>query len=450
MTATTNLESNNTISPSFPYAKLLSAKSVDTRIDDLSKHSLIVRNHETHDVFSDSAGHINHLSHHYLAAYSLGASMDKLQTIYDVYASYMRPRPPSIGVLTDKTYQQHLGNRDAYTSYLEYFTKEIEHRGMLDAIRFWMFHDNEKDNMLPRVLGSGIHPLIHLGYAVEFNLPLIAAESLSMAASSEDTLKHFFAAAAPPAVPNQQASATCSIKDIVAKVNCDPAFDGIVKFTDKIKVLSVLASAHKAGSKISEYVAQWSIKDLKSSLQELYTQVMLLYASTGIRGNSSQSPKIDFFLAHCLTSIHAAHTLLPYLTPLQAEWLLRGHLATTLVCYIGCGRPQVQPESLVKYEGTNIKSLTSLSAVPDASDDDTSKTKWHEVIKRSLAPEIQEPHYIKVVRALALGQVVFDDPPSLKDVWLKAAQLTMDVAERSAGEISGWDFAGIGFDETWQ
>ncbi|KAI9245865.1 hypothetical protein BDA99DRAFT_527654 [Phascolomyces articulosus] len=410
------------------YKILLPGVSSDPR--DLSHDALIDKNHRTHDIFHNPLGHINHLSHHYLAAYSFGASKERLQAIYDINAKPQRPLPPSVGTLNEDNYDQQLGNRDAYTSYLKFFKTEIDKRGMVDAIRYWTFLDG-KENMLARVLGSAIHPLIHFGYAVEFNLPSIAAEGLAMAACSEDDLVHFTPAAARFYDNN---NGTERIADIITKVKNDSTFKGVVKFTDKYKPVAVLGSFDVAAPKIREYVAQWNFQDPQKSLRELYTQVMLLFSTTGIRGKRAE---LDFFLAHCLTSIHATYTILPHFTPVQAESLLRCHLAMTLACYVACGSPALEPEVLANYKpigGVN---------------EEYSENPWFDVINRSILV-MKDSHYIKVIRALVLGQVVFGeeekkDPNSL---WLKAAQVTLDVAEQS-GENSGWNFSGIGFEETW-
>ena len=86
----------------------------------------------------------SHLTHHYLAAYSLGANKDRLQAIYNENASYQRERPPSIVTITEEIYAEQLSHHDAYTSYLEFFKIEIDTRGMIEAIIYWLFLKEEK------------------------------------------------------------------------------------------------------------------------------------------------------------------------------------------------------------------------------------------------------------------------------------------------------------------
>ncbi|KAI9264160.1 hypothetical protein BDA99DRAFT_508588 [Phascolomyces articulosus] len=402
---------------------------------DLSKHTLIDKNHREHDIFFNSSGFHNHLTHHYLAAYALGADMKRLQDIFYAHSSYMRPIPDAVGVLTRETYRNEISNRDAYTSYLNLFKDEIQQHGLVDTVRYWLF----KDDMLAHTIGGAYHPLIHLGYALEFNLPNIGAEALAMAACTEPSpalvMEHVNDKTKEGLPLKEIKNGTKSVMELIQDIHKDTEFDGVVKFTDELKSVSVLNSP-KSVAKLREYVAQWNFKDVESSMEELFISCILLLVGSGMR---PQGIKLDFFLAHAVTSIHAIYTLLPYLTPIQAELILRGHLAESLMFYVARGRPSIQLDLISQYK--------SPQAV------DGSKNPWLDVL--SLALNAEESHCIKAVRAIATAQTAygspsFDDPHLL----LKAAQVTVDVTGRSdqAGRAAGqvWNFAGIGFKEAWE
>ncbi|KAI9492360.1 hypothetical protein BDB00DRAFT_929747 [Zychaea mexicana] len=369
---------------------------------DLSKHTLIDKNHKEHHIYFNTSGFHNHLIHHYLAAYSLGSDMNRLQDIFYAHASYQRPMPPSVRTLTRENYHQELCNREAYTSYLNLFKEEIKSHGVVETVRYWMF----KDKMVAQMLGGAYHPLIHLGYGLEFDLPDIVAEAFAMGACTEpypepvmeyltDQLEE-----GPPDLVN----GTKTIMDLLNAVYKDPELEGVVKFTDELKSSSVLQSP-KAVAKLSEYASQWHIKDIESAIQELLVGCILLFTTSGIR---KEGIKLDFFLAHAVTSAHAVYTVLPYLTPIQAELLLRGHLTESLMYYLARGRPSLQLDLLLDYKS------------PQA-----------------------------VVRAIALAQTVYGNP-SNNAILLKAAQVTVDIAGKSAAADVAFNFAGIGFEEAWE
>jgi hypothetical protein len=54
-------------------------------------------------------GFHNHLAHHLLAVYALGATPGVLQAAYDEHASYQAPRKPCPTPITPDTWKQHLG-----------------------------------------------------------------------------------------------------------------------------------------------------------------------------------------------------------------------------------------------------------------------------------------------------------------------------------------------------
>ncbi|KAI8149016.1 hypothetical protein BJV82DRAFT_205259 [Fennellomyces sp. T-0311] len=391
----------------------------------LSWHPLIDRNHKEHDIFLTKGGKHNHFIHQYLAAYSLGASMEKLQSIYDGHASILIPIVSDGQDITEETYRKEIGNRDAYGSYLKFFEGEVEKHGMLHAIRYWIF----KDDMLARTLAGAYHPLIHIGYAIEFDLPSVAAEGLAMAACTEDVL-------VPVIDLNEQSMrekhyrGTSTIQELVRDIKTDATFDGIIDDLKVIDRLPLILGNPNAASKLREYLADWKFIDPESSLQELFTSCVLIYGASGIR---EQGIKFSFFLVHALTSVHALYTILPQLNPVQAELLLRGHLVETLTCYISQGRPTLRIDLLRQYES------------PQKPED---ANPWMDVINRTLS--VNECHITKAIRALALGQVIYRD--SLEDLWIKVAQMTVDVIGPTTESHlkANWDFAGVGFDEAWQ
>lgn len=59
-----------------------------------------------------------------------------------------------------------------WTDYLEFFKQETDTHGMQKTFEDYCLH---KD-MFPRLFESVFHPIIHVGYGVEFQIPLIFAE----------------------------------------------------------------------------------------------------------------------------------------------------------------------------------------------------------------------------------------------------------------------------------
>lgn len=233
----------------------------------------------------------------------MGANTERLKEIYDDHASYQRKLPPPVQDINRENFRSQLGNRAAYTSYLEFFQREIAAHGMIDTIRRFVW----SGDMLARTLGGAYHPIIHLGYAVEFNLPPLAAEGLAMAACTSGTLK--------PVIPDlgpaqdhltavQAATSAAVTKDAISKLATDFAdtlgfekkkadevdkeaatdmqeslksavknnaivslaeetrrdreLDGVVKFKDESKLPTLLEN-EKAVRKMVAYASRWKV-----------------------------------------------------------------------------------------------------------------------------------------------------------------------------------------------
>jgi hypothetical protein len=139
----------------------------------LTVDRLLKNNHDRFDVFHNEKRFHNHLTHHVLAAYSFGANEKRLEEIYQNHASYQRKIPPSLDVtLTRDNYKDYLGQVKAYANYLRLFKNEIGQHGIVDTIRRWVW----SGDMLSRLVGGVYHPLIHVGYGVEFGLAEQVAE----------------------------------------------------------------------------------------------------------------------------------------------------------------------------------------------------------------------------------------------------------------------------------
>ncbi|KAI7855362.1 hypothetical protein BDC45DRAFT_439079 [Circinella umbellata] len=236
---------------------------------DLSKHNLIDKNHQKHDIFYNSCGFHNHLTHHYLAAFAFGADTKRLQEIFDLHASYQRPIPASITTLTRDTYRKEIRNRDAYTSYLNLFTNEIEKYGVLETVRYWIF----KDEMLAQLLGGAYHPLIHLGYAIEFNLPNVTAEALAMMACCEDypapVMKHLNDKNEDGEELKQIMNGTQTALTIFQTLYEDSDFDNVIKYTDETKAQNVYDNSVVI-KRLREYASQWHYKGKRGKRSDYF------------------------------------------------------------------------------------------------------------------------------------------------------------------------------------
>lgn len=158
-----------------------------------------------------------------------------------------------------------------------------------------------------------------------------------------------------------------------------------------------------------------------------------MYGASAIR---KQGIRLDFFLVHALTSIHAIHTLIPHLSYVESSKLLKAHAAATLAFFVALGRPSLQVDLLLKFQSPEF--------------DTKSNNPWLSLCDRAITAH--EVHQIKAIHSLAVGQMMYGHNNPLAKAWIRVADLTLYVSdqEKKAGGADNWNRGGSGFDETWK
>lgn len=77
----------------------------------------------------------------------------------------------------------YLGKEKYYHDFLKFFQLEMDSKGWQNVVNEYLFKGDERaDDMLVRLFAGFLHPIIHLGFGVEFQQPAIAAEALAQTA----------------------------------------------------------------------------------------------------------------------------------------------------------------------------------------------------------------------------------------------------------------------------
>ncbi|EEB87405.1 hypothetical protein MPER_15251, partial [Moniliophthora perniciosa FA553] len=139
------------------------------------------KNHEKWHVFFDDFGRHNHISHHVLAVWALGAHEDVVRAGYDKNEWIQRPRGSSPGPVTKENFNDHLGDHRFYDAYLNFFAEIVRTEGYAKALEDYVFSpkanfsstnkDDQPPEMVSRLAAGLLHAHIHVGYGAEFGLP---------------------------------------------------------------------------------------------------------------------------------------------------------------------------------------------------------------------------------------------------------------------------------------
>jgi hypothetical protein len=375
---------------------------------------LIHEDAEHHHVFFNDEGFHNHLVHQLLADYSLGADMPRLKKAYNDNAVFQRPKRPAKSDFAWNSLAC-LGNEDYYTNYVNFFLEEIQKMGIKRSIEHYIFEQDSRLGFYARFLAGVYHPMIHLGYGIEFNYPLMVAEGLAWVAVHKPRSHEFYEALNKD--KNKLLPVTTALENILF-TRQDPRIDNVVRWSDDDKYTKVINAIPDV---LHEYCQRWTVSEsldgptgLRARASELQILAATLHAGSYCPGKEII---LDFFLMHTLTSSLFLHSYIELLESHYAALVLRGKFAADLIYYIAHGRPYLNIEQFRAYP--QLLSFEQIIAKAIASEDD---------------------HVPKAVRAL-IHACHYDESQVLSlEIYQAMASLTVD-------DNLYWSLDAIGFDE---
>ncbi|KAL6237510.1 hypothetical protein BDW75DRAFT_238297 [Aspergillus navahoensis] len=414
---------------SSPYNIQLSAEETpgSTHVEGLTQQSadcvseLLMINYARYHTLFDAVGFHNHTVHHLLTLFALGATPDEIRAMYDLnigYQSLVQYRPASAVVqLKDRTFfKQCIGDLSYYDSFLRYFQDEIAQRGVPDVVNEYLFANNEISNdILGRMHSGFLHPMIHLGCALEFNQPLLVAEALAAGCVHDDWPNSFL-------FPTEEMQATNSeipsksMLDIMDELHSDPVISNAVQLTDPINKISDGLLA-KVCDKLIPYLAQYRVRPAEEDLaQQTIDMVHTCAYMVGAAQCPGKVEALDFVMLHTLTLSIFYTTFLAqaWISPSNKARLLHFKVWGDLVTYAGCGCATLYADRITEY-------------TPKRPTDG-----WTELAHRASIYG-DDGHISKVTRALLHAQSLRSprpDFPLQKEDFIKLAHMGLDSVER--------------------
>lgn len=336
----------------------------------------------------DSRGFHNHLTHHLIAIYGLGASAPLIEAANETHM-YQKPAFASPGPITEENFIEHIGDLNYYDSYLKFFSAYVLGHTPVETINRFIFSPEfnyipnldvgkKQPAMLERFESGLLHPMIHSACGLEFGILGQLAEGLAQTATHPDHQTRLF----PPAlfkqdvvnsILNNFASLALSSPSPAAplrptfsfhqRVLEEPAFapgaavspDVMYKFKPVIE---------KVGDRIHQLVTEWyegwlkgadSEAEIERRLEIMMEEVVfgnvMWFGVSGWawRGNGGAGKEInaDFFAAHFATStLFLPLFIIPGTSPMLSPplslanrlLLLRTYLSVNTAWYISRGR----------------------------------------------------------------------------------------------------------------
>lgn len=389
----------------------------------------------------------NHIAHDILTLYALGADPAVLQRRYNENVDYQLPLKPAttadVSRLHDReVFKKSLGPGNggkAYSIFLRFFQDEIGKKGWENVLSEYVFAgDDRADDMMVRLFSGFLHPIIHLGFGIEFEQPAIVAEALAKAAAHNNWLgpmlhepkkeAHAWKLTSKPSKPLMQileeAAGNVELKESTRWADSDKIKDGVMR---------------RAPDEMIEIASQFFVRD-ESDLAKRTAEMIhacAYIASTAQR--KSKQIKFDFFLIHAVNCgiFFTRFINLPSLSSATKIRLLEWKVRTDLILFVSKHSPELSFNEISDY-----KPRKPVSGDP-----------WPSLFNR-VNHLTDDGHASKLLRALAHAKqtcIAFEDDVELGfkikgNMWDTIGHMAADSME-SPGEM--W-VRGAGFDEAWK
>ncbi|OJD33030.1 uncharacterized protein BKCO1_3400021 [Diplodia corticola] len=422
------------------------------RKDSAEKASeLLQENHTKHHIYFNSEGFHNHIVHHLLTLYALGAPPSSIQAAYDANRTYQRPpvavHPRVAADLSSRsTFAAHLGDEAYYGDYLAHFSAELEAKGVRAVLSEYLFaRDERADDLLVRTFAGFLHPLIHVGFGVEFAQPAVVAEGLAQAATHDAWIGKFLLGAEEVAEERKESGEAdygVRLVQLLEEIRGNEKTAGAARWEDPNRLRDGVIK--RAGKEMCEIAAKWVVNgDGAERERELERKTAEMIDASVFFTAAAQRPphthKMDFFYMHSTnSSVFFTSFLTSPLFPADArarllEWKGRFDLGN----YASRGAPKLLPAELVDYR------LPSYA-----------NGGWQQLIDHVNGLTDDDGHVSKMLRAVANGAQACDAlsqeerrgfAVNGQEVWRRAAAMGLDGTQAGG---PAW-VRSCGFEQAW-
>ncbi|MCJ1417686.1 hypothetical protein MMC32_004030 [Xylographa parallela] len=403
---------------------------------------LLQENHDNHHIFFNKSGFHNHIAHHLLTIYALGASPEIIQDQYDRNASYQRaPLPVDDKVVEDlhdsSKFSKYLQNERYYHDYLVFFQEEIDAKGYEEVINEYVLKSDERaHDMLVRMYSGFLHPIIHLGFGVEFKQPAIVAEALAQAAAHDKWLTPFFLESEKKAKASSQPSK--SLVELLDSIRADKKLSSAAHWDDDNKIRDGILV--RAKDEMIKYASQWTAKpeELEEKTAEMCNAAVYF---TGGAQHPPKRVKFDFYYMHCVNCsiFFSAFLKQPWISSANKVRLLEWKSRLDLTMYASRHCPPPLLDDITNYQPREAGK---------------SGSAWEGIIHR-VFNHPDDGHVSKLVRAIAHGAQVckpFEGSEKFRingKMWLQLGNMAIDSVAGSENDSSSW-VRSAGFDQAWE
>lgn len=197
-----------------------------------------------------------------LTIWALGASPETIQLQYEREDKRQRPAFPRdekvIASFSNKDeFMKCMFQEEHYSNYLAFFQREINAKGVSVVLKEYLFSgDKLAESLLSRMFAGLVHPIIHLGFGIEFQQPAIIAQALAQASVHQDYLAEQFFNPAQKAA-DARTDQSKSIMQIMREMSAEQAIENASVHGDT----DVFAKGilQRAAELVVQHCSKWTV-----------------------------------------------------------------------------------------------------------------------------------------------------------------------------------------------
>jgi len=397
---------------------------------------LLQVNHDKHHIFFNDDGFHNHIAHHLLSLYGLGAPASVIEQQYNHNASYQKAAVSlDERIVQDMSdpdlFKKYLGSGKYYRDFLVFWQNEMEKKGWENVLNEYVFGGNERaDDMLGRLYAGFLHPLIHLGFGIEFRQPAIIAEALAQASVHSTWMTpYLFKSEAAATEPSSK-----TVPELIDEIRSDQKLIDSVKFDDGNKIRDGILK--RAPEEMIHYAKQWTVSpgELEKKTVEMINSAVYFTAAAQ---HPPKQVKFDFFYMHSVNCsiFFPTFNAQTWLSEANKIRLLKLKVYTDLAMYVSRGTPPLLLEEVATYVPKKL----------EAGD-----AEWKGIFQRLFEHE-DDGHAVKLARAVRNAEVMSKEYEGEKwakiktFMWEKIGNMVVDSVEDTG---NNWA-RNVGFEEAW-
>ena len=412
-------------------------------------NDLLQNNHDHINIFFRPVGGHNHTAHAILTIYAMGGKAEDLKRAFEDNDHQQIQIPPADQIVVDQlkdaeVFLKYLRDPAQYNSFLKFFEQEIESRGWEEVLLEYLFTPTPiAQSMFVQLFEGLYHPLIHIGFGVEFDQPAIVAEGLAQAASHIWGNIGDYLARCDEIARHDERVPSEPLKELYHQIRARDKIRASVQVQqgpNRIRDGLMPNAMEELASIASKFRVSKTDRDWERRLVESTSCAAYNAAAAQRKGKTA---KIDFFSMHAVTSSIFLSLLVrqSWVSDEQKIKLIEWKTRVDLAWYASSGSPHLDLESVKSYQ-------------PKFSKDMDWKALYEAIVKSH-----DDGHIAKFVRALYSAEREARDleardgkeiPKSLPiqgELWLRVAQMCLD---STAGlPLDDKWLMGTGFDPLW-